>query len=485
MTSAAEAGSAAVHVTEVASLLRTGDERGPAVNRIGCATSPASVDEAHLRVARRCEDQAVKTADSLRDAQVSRASHAGPYHPVLCLKLRDPRPFLAHNRVARDSSIKVGQEKIRGLGACATALAFTLVADIAAAEQSGLGSAGARGARWKQNTVMVNVEDTVDLLGEEGEAFEAVVRAATAWQNAPGILPTLVVQRGPADPIGYRRNGRNKNTVRYAPDGDPLANGALAITVITFDAHAKEILDADVVLNGEHGFSFFSQDARNQGMSTYDLQNVLTHELGHMLGLGEDMTDVDATMYAYSQPGETGKRDLEVVDKDSIAALYSEAFDSEMEGGCGGAAIAGYEGQAWVWAALGLGALGFAMRRRATRDAALLGLTATSLMIFVGASSSLPQPSSQIGALQGDGALPFLVESAESAWEGDVIVTRLSLRTEGGEALPLEVKTLGGQVGELVQVVGHALPPRVGDSLTLKLGRAAPGETVWVTTARH
>ena len=106
------------------------------------------------------------------------------------------------------------------------------------AEQSGLGSAGARGARWKHSTVTVNVEDSIDLIGREGEAFEAVVRAATAWQNAPGILPTLVVQRGPEDPIGYRRSGGNRNTVRFAPDGDPLANGALAITVITFDAHA-------------------------------------------------------------------------------------------------------------------------------------------------------------------------------------------------------------------------------------------------------
>ena len=119
-----------------------------------------------------------------------------------------------------------------------------------------------------------------------------------------------------------------------------------------------------MVLNGEHGFEFFDHDARDEGMSTYDLQNVLTHELGHLLGLGEDMTDVDATMYAFSQPGETGKRDLEVVDKDSIASLYDEEFDADVQGGCGGAAIAGYQGEAWVWAALGLGALGFAMRRR-------------------------------------------------------------------------------------------------------------------------
>jgi hypothetical protein len=363
-----------------------------------------------------------------------------------------------------------------------------LTADVASAETSGLGSAGARGARWKQNTVTVSVEDSVDLLGLDGEAFEAVVRAATAWQNAPGILPTLVVQRGPNDPIGYRRSGKNKNTVHFAPDGDPLANGALAITVITFDAHAKEILDADVVLNGEHGFSFFEHDSRDEGKATYDLQNVLTHELGHLLGLGEDMTDVDATMYAFSQPGETGKRDLEVVDKDSIAALYSEDFEADVQAGCGGAAIAGYQGEAWVWAALGFGALGFAMRRRATRERALSAAALGALVLFAGASSTTAGAGEGLAFMSADGSLPMTVQSAESAWENGVIVTRLSLHGVDADQVShdVTVKTLGGQVGELVQVVGHVLPPQVGDSLTLRLGVGLDGEAIWVApVARH
>ena len=392
--------------------------------------------------------------------------------------------------MAQDSSIQFGKGNFKGLGACAAALAATLVANVASAEQSGLGSAGARGARWKQSTVTVSVEDTVDLLGGEGEAFDAVVRAATAWQNAPGILPTLVVQHGPSDPIGYRRNGKNRNTVHFAPDGDPLANGALAITVITFDAHAKEILDADVVLNGEHGFSFFEHDARDEGKSTYDLQNVLTHELGHLLGLGEDMTDVNATMYAFSQPGETGKRDLEVVDKDSIAALYDEEFEAEMQGGCGGAAIAGYEGEAWVWAALGFGALGFAMRRRATRSTALSLTALSALVVFVGASNPSPSVSDGVAFMAADESVPMTVQSSESSWENGVIVTRLGLRGTDGANVTHEVtvKTLGGQVGELVQVVGHVLPPQIGDSLRLRLGTGVKGETIWVaphTGARH
>lgn len=350
-----------------------------------------------------------------------------------------------------------------------------LAPQIASAETSGLGSQGARGARWQQGSVNVNVEASVDELGEA--AFDAVVLAASEWQQGPGELPTIVIERGPDDPIGYRRSGRNKNTVRFSPDGDPLAAHALAITVITFDAHAKQILDADVVLNGEHDFDFYEQDARNQGMTTYDLQNVLTHEFGHLLGLGEELDDEAATMYAFSQPGEIGKRDLEVIDQDSIASLYDEPWSPEAQGGCGGAAIAGYNGEAWIWAGLGLGALGFLMRRRATRGAALSAALVGTLMLGVGASSSVPSESSLL-ALEG-ASLPMTVTAAESGWEGELIVTRLSLESaDASEKVTL--RALGGQVGDLVQVVGHALPPHVGQTMNIKVGVGVKGEPIWV-----
>ena len=71
------------------------------------------------------------------------------------------------------------------------------------------------------------------------------------------------------------------------------------------------------------------------------------------------------------------------------------------------------------------------------------------------------------------------VESAESSWQGDLIVTRLSLRGAHTDQT-LDVQTLGGQVGELVQVVGHALPPQIGDALRIKWVPGIKGQTVWV-----
>jgi predicted Zn-dependent protease len=391
--------------------------------------------------------------------------------------------------VARDSSVEIRRIKFNAFAAFFVAALPLITAEARADEapepaqqptpsQNNLGTAGARGARWQQGSVSVSVEPTVDQLGNS--AFDAVVAAASTWQNAPGILPTLVVERGPEDEIGYRRSGKNRNTVRFSADGDPLANGALAITVITFDAHAKQILDADVVLNGEHGFDFYEHDARNEGKSTYDLQNVLTHEFGHLLGLGEDFVDEDATMFAYSQPGETGKRDLEVVDKDSIAALYDEELDVDVQGGCGGATIAGYQGENWIWAALGLGGLGFLMRRRSLRGHALTAAAISALVMGVGTSDSAPNGSLVASVSQGsEETLSLTVSEAESTWQGGVIVTQLSLRGAGSQEV--HVRALGGRVGDLVQVVGHALPPGVGDAVRIKLSSLGDGESLWLT----
>jgi hypothetical protein len=162
------------------------------------------------------------------------------------------------------------------------------------------------------------------------------------------------------------------------------------------------------------------------------------------------------------------------VDVDSVVSLYIAPLD-DGSAGCGGATIAAQNSEAWLWTALGLLGVGAVMRRRSVRAAAAGVSVLGALVIGMSTSSSLPSK----GVLfAGDtvheglaqNALPSVVTGAEARWEDGLIVTKLTLRTQPatGEAHELSVETLGGQVGDLVQQVGHVRPPIVGDALTLR-----------------
>jgi hypothetical protein len=108
--------------------------------------------------------------------------------------------------------------------------------------------------------------------------------------------------------------------------------------------------------------------------------------------------------------------------------------------------------------------------------------------LFIGAGAALPTLASR-DATDGaafsagdDGSVAMTVESSESSWEDGVIVTRLALHGVDAENQPLDVtvKALGGRVGDLVQVIGHVLPPAVGDSLRIKVGSDTAGAAIWM-----
>ena len=76
-----------------------------------------------------------------------------------------------------------------------------------------------------------------------------------------------------------------------------------------------KIAEADIVINADKSWA-------NNGMATaYDVQNVMTHEFGHMLGL-DHSTTTTATMYEHSYLGETSKRVLHQHDLNGFHALY-------------------------------------------------------------------------------------------------------------------------------------------------------------------
>jgi uncharacterized protein (TIGR02266 family) len=313
--------------------------------------------------------------------------------------------------------------------------------------------------------------------------------------------PGVVAYEGTTDEVGYRPSADdNRNTVRYADKGHDLAGGALAVTVLTF-ADDGRIVDADVILNGggSRKFGVLAETdadaaaAAGAGVdkTRYDVQNVLTHEVGHFLGLGEEQALLDATMFVTSARGETMKRDLSSDDELGVRSLYvpgtlAAAEEAAAAGSCSLAAGASSAVPGSLYALAGAMVAAAWARARTRRRRLGVGGAAVALLALVGPIGCGGAPD---GHHDHDGTdAVATVIAASSRWEGGLIVTRLTVKTvecHGGDC-PDEasLEVLGGSAEGLTQIVGHHAVPDVGASIALAL---RDGRARWLhgLAARH
>lgn len=104
---------------------------------------------------------------------------------------------------------------------------------------------------------------------------------------------------------------------RALPDHDSLA---LALTLIWHDKKSGEILDVDMELNGGAG-TFTDCQATRCGNRSIDLQNTITHEAGHLLGLGHTNVRGATMQPSTTMSPEIEKRDLGADDTAGYCAL--------------------------------------------------------------------------------------------------------------------------------------------------------------------
>lgn len=161
----------------------------------------------------------------------------------------------------------------------------------------------------------------------------------------------------------------NTNSVIFLDDWARLGlpRDAFGLTLIWHSPDSGEIFDADMQLNETMG-RFTVCDGRC-AEGEVDLENVITHEAGHFLGLGHSRV-VTAAMYGESSVGETRKRILGRDDISGICAIFPvgqprcETSDYTPRGGlepecfepAGGCAVGG-RGVGAAWSALLLAGL--------------------------------------------------------------------------------------------------------------------------------
>jgi hypothetical protein len=264
--------------------------------------------------------------------------------------------------------------------------------------------------RWRRGQTTVYLDSSLDNLGED--ARTAIQSAFATWSIADPELPQLEFERTHKAVLTAKPDG--KNTVLVAPITVKGHEHDLAITLTYSDEETGDIVEADIIINSEYPFRTLKSDddglgsqAQSQndddahktvtgdnGLQTtvsaarasctamaqrascegnsYDLQNVVTHEVGHFYGLGEDMEDSATTMYYCTSRCETHKRVLTVSDTQVMTSLYvaPNSDSSGPQAGCSGARVAPHGGLAEAgWAAL-LGLFALVRRRRSSPNSA-------------------------------------------------------------------------------------------------------------------
>jgi hypothetical protein len=162
--------------------------------------------------------------------------------------------------------------------------------------------------------------------GIDYELASSVINEAFAiWQGADcgGLPPSLLVQdRGAVvcNKAEYNQEQPNANLFTFRDRDWPYRNAedTLALTTITYNTETAEIYDADVEVNSFDATFTVTDEA---DLINADLLSVLTHEVGHFLGLSHAPQRA-ATMYPEYAPKDTHQRTLDADDELGICEIY-------------------------------------------------------------------------------------------------------------------------------------------------------------------
>jgi Synergist-CTERM protein sorting domain-containing protein len=328
-------------------------------------------------------------------------------------------------------------------GLCLPAQAFVLRTD-----QSG------HPVQWRHQLRFV-VDPRLPTQTGEPHAIDAIEASLQSYlSDLPNVKVSL--ERGTVVGLGYDADGVIDRNSIIMPADWPFQAEAIAVTVVTVDDSSHEIIDADIALNPTHTFRVLPPQGTPGGPD--DIQNAVTHELGHAFGLAHNPSDAQAVMYPTASPGETVKRHLSEDDLAGLAELYPGG-GLAAQSGCSTAGFA-----PWALAVIALALL----RRRSFARLAPAGL---ALLLLPAVARAAPSSTPLLFAH---------VESArtlEPSGQGKLLLfTELTLRTDrclsGDCPATFTVRVPGGHWSHFEQFVDDSPLPKVGESLGLEL--AAP-----------
>jgi len=202
---------------------------------------------------------------------------------------------------------------------------------------------------WTTDEVRVAIGDFDGL--DRAQVRRIVQRSMDAW-NATGAGPMLSIDD---DNVVDVAEHDGVNVLLFVDHGWGFDDEELGRTLSTSVERTGEIVDADIVMNVEH-YDFSIDEVA----ASFDLQTVITHELGHLLGI-RHLSDEEATMFIRIDAKTTEKRELSAADERALQDVYEGVELTSENGGCAQTTPSGAASMSVLALAL------VAVRRRASR----------------------------------------------------------------------------------------------------------------------
>ncbi len=148
---------------------------------------------------------------------------------------------------------------------------------------------------------------------------QAAINAAFSTVDA-ATAKALFTNGGATTAAINKKDGTN--TIGFAS----MNSGTVGMAYAWYNSKTKTIVEFDIALSTAYTWATNAGKTGDCGGSTtaFDIQDIMTHEVGHPVGLNDVTATGDSaqSMYGYGAKGELYKRDLAGGDKKGVTTLY-------------------------------------------------------------------------------------------------------------------------------------------------------------------
>ncbi len=184
---------------------------------------------------------------------------------------------------------------------------------------------------WADTSIPVTYLVNLSGITDPGTFSSGIEEAFQTWEDDP--LSYMDFTYGGTTSIGISSLANKMdyyNVVGWANISSAYPN-AIAVTIFWYNVATKHLAEVDVAMNSDLYFQWWQEPAGESwtfgdesAAYDVDVQNIMTHEAGHWLVLGDLYATYNSekTMYGYSGELELKKRSLTSGDAAGIQKIY-------------------------------------------------------------------------------------------------------------------------------------------------------------------